>query len=248
MPGDQGRRLGERSGRAGVADGLVEVAGLLMPGGGPLVQGRHQPRLGGGELQAEQLGEQVVVAIPVAAVVERHQEQVGAFQLLQQPRRAVPLQDGVAQGARQALQDRGAQQERPDGVRLAGQHLRPQVVGDVAVVALEGGDEGARVRPAAERQPGQVEPGRPALGPFGQALHVAGGQPQSHRPVQQGRGLLAGELQVGDPELGQLPTDPHPGQGQRRVGTAGQRHMDPRREVVQEVADAPVEAGLAIRW
>jgi hypothetical protein len=92
--------------------------------------------------------------------------------------------------------------------------------------------------------PGQVEARRPALGPFGQALHVVGRQPQSHRPVQQGRGLLAGELQVGDPELGHVPTDPHPGHGQRRVGTAGQRHMDARREVVQEIADALVAGGV----
>jgi hypothetical protein len=83
MPRDQRRRLVELSGRAGVSDGRIQVAGLPMPGRGPPVQGRHQRRLAGGELQAEQLGEQVVVAIPLASVVERHQEQVGALQLLQ---------------------------------------------------------------------------------------------------------------------------------------------------------------------
>jgi hypothetical protein len=43
--GDQGARLGEVSGRAGVTDGLIQVAGCSMPGRGPPMQGRDQLRV-----------------------------------------------------------------------------------------------------------------------------------------------------------------------------------------------------------
>ncbi|MDP9207529.1 MAG: hypothetical protein M3O65_03335 [Actinomycetota bacterium] len=220
MACDQRRGLGELTGRTGMADGLIKIARLPVPGRGPPVQGHQQPRLPAVELHAEQLREQVLIAIPLAPIIQRNQEQIGAFQLLQQPRRPLRLQHGVAQRAGQALQDRGAQQEPPDGVRLAGQHLRAQVVGDMAVVAMERGDEGAGVLPAAKRQTGQDQPRRPALGPLGQTLGVAGPQLQPHRPVQEGQGFFVGELQVGDPDLGQLSPGSHPGQRQRRVATA----------------------------
>ena len=76
--------------------------------------------------------------------------------------------------------DRGPQQERPDLLWLTIEHLGHQVVGDMAVVAVERGDERVRVLPVANRQAGQDQPGRPALGPFHEALHVAGGKPQAH--------------------------------------------------------------------
>jgi hypothetical protein len=67
-----------------VSDGLVDVAGRLVPGRGPPVQHRHQPRLAGAKLQAQQLREQLVVAVPLAAVVQRHHKQVRRLQLAQQ--------------------------------------------------------------------------------------------------------------------------------------------------------------------
>ena len=72
------------AGGAGVVDGRLDVAGVLVEGGRPPVQQRDQVGLAPGQLQAQQLGEQVVVAVPVAVVVEGDQEQVGLFQLGQQ--------------------------------------------------------------------------------------------------------------------------------------------------------------------
>jgi len=72
VPGDQGACLGQVPGRAGVSDGLVDVAGRLVPGCGPPVQHRHQLRLAGAKLEAQQVGEQLVVAVPLAAVVQRN--------------------------------------------------------------------------------------------------------------------------------------------------------------------------------
>jgi hypothetical protein len=50
VPGDQRVRLGEVPGRAGVTDGLVDVADRLVPGRGPPMQHRHQRRLAGAKL------------------------------------------------------------------------------------------------------------------------------------------------------------------------------------------------------
>ena len=78
------------------------------------------------------------------------------------------------------------------------------------VIAVEGVDEPARVLSTARRQAGQDQPGRPALGPLDQPRHILGGELQPERAVQQLGGLLVGEPQIVDPELGQLP----PGGGQ----------------------------------
>jgi hypothetical protein len=90
---------------------------------------------------------------------------------------------------------------------------------------------------ATQRQPGQDQPGRPALGPLGQPLHVPGAELQAHRAVQQLGCLLVGELQVGGAELGQLPPSPQPGQRQRRVAAAGHHQPQLGRQVAHQQPD-----------
>jgi hypothetical protein len=212
------------------------------------VQHQNQFGLAAGKLQAQQLSEQLVVAVPLPAVVQRHQEQIRPLQFLQPAGGPIGLQDGVTQGTGQAPQHRGPEQERRDLGRLAGEHVGGQVVRNMPVVAMKGGDELALVLSPAQGQPSQVQPGRPALGPLRQELDILGRQLQPHRGVQQGDGLFVRELQVGDPQLGQLLTGPHPGQGQRGVNPGGQHHMDPDGEVVQEEDQAWWQVGLVIRW
>ena len=74
-----------------MTDGLIQVARLPVPGRGPVVQGRQQPKFTAGKLQAEQLREQVVVAIPLAPIIQRHQEQIGALEWSGVPQEAVEL-------------------------------------------------------------------------------------------------------------------------------------------------------------
>jgi hypothetical protein len=100
--GDQRPGLGELAGGAGMPDGLVDMPGRLMPGRGPPMQHRHQPGLAGAKLQAQQVGEQLVVAVPLAAVVQRHHKQVRHLQLAQQRGRASGLEHGVARRSRRA--------------------------------------------------------------------------------------------------------------------------------------------------
>ena len=64
--------------------------------------------------RAEDVGEEVVVAVPPTVVVERDDEEVVALERLQHRPPAVLAGHGVAQGAVQTLQHRGPQQERLD--------------------------------------------------------------------------------------------------------------------------------------
>jgi hypothetical protein len=160
------------------------------------VQRRHQPRFLLGQLEAEELPEEVMVSVPLPVVVEGDQEQVGLLQLGQQLAGVLGLQHGVAQRRRQALQDRGPDHEGAQRLGLAGQHLAAEVVDDVAVAGPEGGDERLQVRAAPQRQAGQDQPGRPALGPLPQPLHRLWREVQSHGVPEQAGGLGVGEPQV----------------------------------------------------
>jgi hypothetical protein len=134
---DQPGRPGGVAGSQGMADGLVGQALCLVPGGHGPVQLLHPlgPLLL--EADAEQVGEQVVVAPPAPHLVQRVEEQVGPLGLLEQLLAVAPPRDRSAQRARQPLQDRRLQQEGPQRLGLAVQHLLGQVVQHVAVAARE---------------------------------------------------------------------------------------------------------------
>ena len=85
---------------------------LLVPLARPPVQLRRR-RSGRSSQQArlEHVGEQMVIAIPLAPVVERDEEQVPSIERLQHRLAAVLAGDGVAQRAAQPAEDRGLEQE-----------------------------------------------------------------------------------------------------------------------------------------
>ena len=123
----------------------------------------------------------------------------------------------VAERAAHALQHRRLKQEVPDLGRLASQDLLSKVVHDVTVVAGETGDEPADVGTTLQRQPRQLQGGDPALGALVEQRDVVIVEPQLHRAVEVGRGLLRGEAQVGRPNLDQLTTHPQLRHGQWRI-------------------------------
>ena len=111
---------------------------------------------------------------------------------------------------------------------------------------------------AAQRQAGQLQPGRPALGPRGQRrdgrIRQQRTGPRSAGPRsagrrrdlgQQRRRLPGDEPQFRRAQLGQLPAGPQPRQRQRRVAAADQRQGQPRRPVLnQEPAPGPPPAAV----
>ena len=85
----------------------------------------------------QDVGEEVVVAVPAPTVVERDDEQVGAVERLQHGGAVVTAGDGVAQRTAEPIKNRRLNKEIPNTFGLPIEHLVDEVVDDVAVVARE---------------------------------------------------------------------------------------------------------------
>src|SRR4029453_18877680 len=97
----------------------------------PAVQLWHPLWIGLLQASEEQVGEEMVVAVPVALLVERHQEQVGSFQGVQHLLAIAAAGEHIAKWAAESLENRGLEQEASHLVRLLLEHLLGQVVKDV---------------------------------------------------------------------------------------------------------------------
>ena len=97
-------------------DGHGPLVLALVPGARPPVQVPHLVGPLVEQARLQHVGEEVVVAIPLAAVVERDEEQVRPVQRLQRGLAAVLPGDGIAQRTAQPVEDRGLQQEGLDVV------------------------------------------------------------------------------------------------------------------------------------
>ena len=89
------------------------------------------------ELELQNLAEQMVVAIPLPAGVERDQEHVRAREVREHRNRVLAPENRVAQLGGEAPQHRGAHQEVPDVRRERRQNLVCQIVADLASAARE---------------------------------------------------------------------------------------------------------------
>jgi hypothetical protein len=169
------------------------------------VQDRDEVGLAFLELVAQEVGEEVVVAVPLAARVERNEEEVLLLQAGERLGGALLRERCVAEGRREPLENRGADEERPQLARLALEHLRHEVVDDVAVVAGERLDERMRVSPAAERERGQVKAGSPPLRTLVEQADVVGLEAEAQDSVEERLCLLHAEAEFLRADLEQLP-------------------------------------------
>jgi hypothetical protein len=164
------------------------------------------------EVRGQDVGEQVVVPVPLPLVVERDEEEVGALERHQGRLSARPPGDGVTERAGESLEDRRLEEELANVRGLACQDLLAEIDHDVAVVPREPGDEPTHVAAPLHRQRSQLQGGDPPLGPPVQRRDVAGAEPQPHRPVEVRRRLLDGEAKVRRADLRQLTPRAHPSQ------------------------------------
>src|SRR5262249_21195112 len=96
---------------------------LLVPRTRASMQHWYQIRLLGPQVRLEHLGEQVVIAIPLAPVIQWNNKEVAAMERLQ-PRTATRLATHrIAQRAAQAVENCGLEQEAADMLWLTLQHL-----------------------------------------------------------------------------------------------------------------------------
>ena len=87
-----------------MADRFVPQGILLVPPARPVMQLRHGLGLLVCQVRAEHICEEMVIAIPLATVVERDQEQIGPVDRLEHGLASVLLGDGVAQRPCQSIQ------------------------------------------------------------------------------------------------------------------------------------------------
>ena len=146
----------------------------LVPVGGAQVQLRDHVGFDATELAEQEFPEQGVVAIPLAAAVERDQERVRRLQT----RGAAVLargsaEDRIAQRTRQLIEHGRTAQELLRRLGLPRQRLAVQVVGHIPIVARRSSPlSGALLGD----QRGEVEPDRPAFGAFGDGRGQLGGE------------------------------------------------------------------------
>ncbi|MGE5409033.1 MAG: exodeoxyribonuclease VII large subunit [Syntrophothermus sp.] len=175
----------ERDRRPDEPAGAVEIAGVEReadrpprfvlrrpPGGGPAVELRHLLGMAATELAAQHLGEQRVHPEPLVAAVERDQQHVPPRQLGQPRGRVVAVEQRVAELPAEAVEDRGAEEEVDVRFRRVREELVPHVVDQLPLVTGEAGEGVARS--LAQREAGQVERRRPALGLLDQRPQLGG--------------------------------------------------------------------------
>ena len=125
------------------------------PGGRRGVQCGQFARRAAPQLQLQQVGEQLVVAEPRPPRIQRGHERVGLLELLQDPLPARAPGQQVSQFAVHLFQHRGPQQQPPDRLGLAIEHLGQQVLRHRALAAGELGREPFRIGVTGQRQRGQ---------------------------------------------------------------------------------------------
>ena len=115
------------------------------------------------EFGLQKLPEQVVVAVPLAAAVERDHQQVPGFHLLENSAGSLLTQDRVAQRSAHPVQDRRADEERRFRFRDPVEEFRAQVVAHIDVVACEREADIALPGSGLNGQRGDIEADWPAF-------------------------------------------------------------------------------------
>ena len=146
-----------------MGDRLIDLALLEVPLAGPMMQLRYPGGLGTAQLPKEQLSEQPVEAVPLATLIERDHESVGATHATQDAGRVRPLGDRVAEWRGELIDDRDVAHELAIGGTEAVQQLGAQVVADLRDVTIEAARQAVGARVVAQQLGGDRDGGRPPL-------------------------------------------------------------------------------------
>src|SRR3712207_5994297 len=106
---DEARRALEILGGQRVADSIGRQTVLLVPLARAPMQGRYLTGLLRHQMRRENFGKEVMVAIPVALVIQRNDEEVASLEGLQSSVAFLLVGDGIAQRATQPVENGGLQ-------------------------------------------------------------------------------------------------------------------------------------------
>ena len=166
-----------------------------------------------------------MIAIPLAPVIERHDEQIAALQCFQHFSAVVPPCNRITQGTTQAAQNGGLQQEAAYTFRLVLQNFFGQIIQDKTVAAGKGFDEAGSVfmPPHGDRR--ELQTGDPSFGAGLQSGDISGREIQAHHPVKKFGGFGGGKAQIGGAQFSQLTAGTQPCQRERRILTGGDQQV-----------------------
>ena len=131
------------------------------------------------ELELQKLAEQMVVAIPLPAGVQRDQEHVRAREVRKHRSRVLAPEDRVAQLGREPPEHRGAHQEVPGLRRERGQNLVGQIFADLPSAARERPHSLVGVPKITKPQRRQIDARGPSLRALDEQLDALAGQARS---------------------------------------------------------------------
>ncbi len=237
---DQVSGVGQIAGSQGMPDRGGKIVAALVPGARPPVQNRDSFWLALMQMRPQDVGEEMVIAIPLPGVIEGDDEQVAALQEAQPVLCIVAAGDGIAQRSAQPVEDAGLQQKVADAVWQSSDDFVDQIVEDEAMTAGEGFDEGRGVITALHRERGELQARDPALGAGFEGRHLALGQGQAHDVAQKLGGFGRREAQVGGAQFDQLVAGAQPGQRQRRILARGDDQVQARWLMLEQKGDGAI--------
>ncbi len=185
-----------------------------------------------GEVVAQQILQQMVVAVPLAVVVERDEKQVRLVHRLQERPGILGLERCVAQRSAHRTEHRRAPQERQRVRCQIRQRFGAQVLRDISILARDAHRAVGAVS-ALHGQPGERQAGRPALGASHELDDVRVCELHAGRPQQDLR-LAATQGEHLRADLEEPAARAQPRNPQRRCGTPGHDEQRALRDLVRE--------------
>ena len=198
-------------------DRIGPEAVIGIPAAGALMQLRLGVRRFNSQAMLQQIGEEAVIAIPLARRIERDDEEIGVLQRRQQGAAVTPIGHGITQGRREPIEDGGLQQEVLHVGRLALKDFVDEVIQNIAIAAGKRLNQLPGVGVTAQRQGQQLQPGDPALGALLQRGDIAPIQFQPRGLPQKIGRFFQRELQIGLANLRHLTARAQARERQRRI-------------------------------
>ena len=165
-----------------------------------------------------------MITEPRSCRIERGDEGVLLFELLEDRLRTGAGGERVGEGTADAVKDRRAQEQFAHLGRLALEHLGEEVAGDRPLASGELRDKALGVGARGERDGRQAQSGWPSLGAFVQRGDAGLREGYSARAKERA-GLVEGEAQVRPAQLGELACEAEAVQPQ--CGVLARRQHDP---------------------
>ena len=227
----------------GPVDGVTEIATGLEPGHRALLQTAHGPAHVPLHQVAEDLCEQLVVAVALLGGIERYDERVLPREVGQHVAAPGHAGDRIGQRSRHLLQEASLDQQPALRFGLAVEDFVGQVLADAARIQRQFGHEVGGIPGARHSHGGQPHAGHPSLGPRHEQVEVLLRQGDAMDREQFGD-LGRGHRQVARAQLVHLPRQPVPVQRQHEIVAGGQDQAQPRLPAAYQAVQALQDVGM----